>query len=272
VKQVVKLRVLPPDVEAAALKETLCTCNAAASWLSAQMHAARVFRKIDAQHRFYTELRERFALGAQPAIRVIGKVADAYAALRANLAAGNYGPPGSTRRRKIEESPITFRPSAAQPFDARCVSWRFRDEVSRAATVSIWTVAGGLKNVPILGDPRQLLFLRTRRIGETDLIYRDGKWFLYATVEAPEAPLAEPSSGFVGVDMGIANIATPSTGEKVCGARLNRYRKQQVRLRKRLQAKKTRSARRLLKRRRRKEERFRRRHQPPNLQTHRGRG
>jgi hypothetical protein len=72
VKQVVKLRVLPSDVEAAALDETLRTCNAAASWLSAQMHAARVFRKIDAQQRFYTELRERFGLAAQPAIRVIG--------------------------------------------------------------------------------------------------------------------------------------------------------------------------------------------------------
>ncbi len=27
--------------------------------------------------------------------------------------------------------------------------------------------------------------LRTRAIGETDLIGRDGKWYLYATVEAP---------------------------------------------------------------------------------------
>src|ERR1700704_3772581 len=81
----------------------------------------RVFRKHDAQKRFYTELRKRFGLAAQPAIRVIGKVADAYAALRANPAAGNYGPPGSDRRRRIEESPIVFRPLAAQPFDVRCL-------------------------------------------------------------------------------------------------------------------------------------------------------
>ena len=57
VKQVVKLRVLPSEGDDAALFETLQTCNLAASWLSAQMHAARVFRKIDAQHRFSTELR-----------------------------------------------------------------------------------------------------------------------------------------------------------------------------------------------------------------------
>jgi IS605 OrfB family transposase len=256
VKQVVKVRVLPTEAEAAALEETLRTCNRAASWLSERMHAVRVFRKIDAQQRFYAELRDRFGLAAQPTIRVIGKVADAYAALHANMAAGNYGPPGSERRRKVEESPIVFRPSAAQPFDARCLSWQFPDELGRAATVSIWTAAGRLKNVPIMGNPKHLMLLRTRTIGETDLIYRDGKWFLHATIEAPEAPLTEPTNGFLGVDMGIVNIATISTGDTSSGAQLNRYRKRQVRLRKRLQAKKTSSARRLLKKRRRKEARF----------------
>jgi hypothetical protein len=61
-KQVIKLRALPNDVEAAALDETLRAC---------------------------TEIRERFGLGAQASIRVIGKVANAYAALRANIAAGS---------------------------------------------------------------------------------------------------------------------------------------------------------------------------------------
>jgi putative transposase len=256
VKQTVKLRVLPTDEQARALEGTLRTCNAASSWLSGQMHAARVFRKHDVQKCFYSELRERFGLAAQPAIRVIGKVADSYAALRANIAAGTYGPPGSDRRRKIEETPIEFRPSAAQPFDARCLSWQFPGEMSRDATASIWTVAGRLKNISILGNPKHLPFLRTRPIGETDLIRSDGKWFLHATVETPEAPLREPTNGFLGVDMGIVNIATTSTGENASGTRLTRYRKRQARLRKRLQAKKTSSARRLLKRRRRKEARF----------------
>jgi transposase len=83
---VVKVRMLPTEAEAVALQATLLACNTAASWLSAVMHAGRVHRKHDAQKRFYTDLRERFGLAAQPAIRVIGKVADAYAALRANLA------------------------------------------------------------------------------------------------------------------------------------------------------------------------------------------
>jgi putative transposase len=255
-KQVVKLRVLPSDIEAHNLDETLRVCNEAASWLSRQMHAARIFRKIEAQRRFYRELRTRFGLAAQPTIRVIAKVADAYSGLHANMAADNYGPPGSIRRRKVEVSPIMFRQAAAQPFDARCLSWRFVAGMGRAANISIWTVAGRLKNIRIVAAPTHLQLLRTHAIGETDLISRDGKWFLHASVETLEAPLTEPTNGFLGVDMGIVNIATKSSGERASGARLTRYRKRQLRLRRRLQTKGTSSARRLLKKRRRKETRF----------------
>jgi IS605 OrfB family transposase len=220
------------------------------------MHAERVHRKHETQKRFYTQLKG-FGLSAQPAIRVIGKVADAYATLRANIDAGNYGPPGSEKRKKVAATPIGFRADAAQPFDARCLSWQIPDSVgARDVTVSIWTTAGRRKGVRILAAPRDLVMLRTRAIGETDLICRDGKWFLYATVEAPEAPLAQPVNGFLGVDLGIVNIATSSDGQRAAGTRLNRYRKRKRRLRARLQAKKTSSARRLLKKRRRKEARF----------------
>ena len=257
VKQVVKVRMLPTREQSAALHATLSTCNEAASWLSGQIQAGRVYRKHDVQARFYTELKRRFGLSAQSAIRVIGKVADSYATLRANIDVGNYGPPGSDKRTKVAATPIGFRADAAQPFDARCLSWQIRDTVgSREATVSIWTTAGRCKGIRILAAPRDLVMLRTRAIGETDLICRDGKWYLYATVEAPEAPLLQPVNGFLGVDLGIVNIATSSDGDRAAGARLNRYRTRQQRLRARLQAKKTSSARRLLKKRRRKEARF----------------
>jgi putative transposase len=257
VKQVVKVRMLPTPEQSTALYATLHTCNEAASWLSGQMHAERVHHKHDAQQRFYTELKQRFGLSAQPAIRVIGKVAASYATLRTNIEAGNYGPPGSQKRKKVQETPIGFRADAAQPFDARCLSWQIPETVGcREATVSIWTTAGRRKGVRVVAAPRDLVLLRTRPIGETDLIHQDGKWFLCATVEAPEAPLQSPDNGFLGVDMGIVNIATSSDGDRAAGTRLNRYRKRQKRLRARLQAKNTSSARRLLKKRRRKEARF----------------
>jgi putative transposase len=118
VKQVVKVRLLPTEVEAA-------------------MRADKVRGKHDVQKRFYVELKQRFGLSAQPAIRMIGKVAEAYASLRANIAAGNHGPPGSERRNKVSAKPIEFRGDAAQPFDARYLSWQIPGTVGgREATVS----------------------------------------------------------------------------------------------------------------------------------------
>ena len=119
------------------------------------MHADGVLRKHDAQKRFYTELRRRFGLSAQPAIRVIGKVADAYTTLRANVAAGNYGPPGSrATQRQMLATPIVFRADAAQPFDARCLSWQIPDVCRRPGSHGVdLDHHGRLRKIRILGRP-----------------------------------------------------------------------------------------------------------------------
>jgi hypothetical protein len=39
-KHVLKVRVLPTEVQAAALEATLLACNEAASWLSSRMHVS----------------------------------------------------------------------------------------------------------------------------------------------------------------------------------------------------------------------------------------
>jgi IS605 OrfB family transposase len=101
-----------------------------------------------------------------------------------------------------------------------------------------------------------MALLRSGPAGETDLVHRAGMWLLHAVIDSPEVPLREPVSGFLGVDLGIVNIATTSDGDRMSGSRLTRYRQRQQRIRKRLQAKRTCSARRLLKKRRRKEQRF----------------
>ncbi|GAB2505075.1 IS605 OrfB family transposase [Nocardiopsis aegyptia] len=70
----------------------------------------------------------------------------------------------------------------------------------------------------------------------------------------PDAAECE-TDGFVGVDLGIVNIATTSDGHIMAGRKLNRYRERQRRLRAKLHKKGTKSAKRLLKRQRRKESR-----------------
>jgi IS605 OrfB family transposase len=119
--------------------------------------------------------------------------------------------------------------------------------------VSIWTVAGR-HEIPFVCSPHHRAMLASQQ-GESDLVYRDGAWFLYATVNVVEEPEVEVVD-VLGVDLGIVNIATDSDGTIYSGAAVTGLRHRHRRLRQRLQQKGTRSARRLLKLRRRREQRF----------------
>lgn len=206
-------------------------------------------REYELREHTYAELKAR-GLGAQAAQHVIKKVRDAYTTLKANIRAGNLGEPGSKRRRKAESKPVAFRPAAAQPYDDRCLSWQLDRQ-----TVSIRTTAGRLKDVRFACSADALTMLRDHRQGESDLVERDGVFYLIATCEVPEAALNENPAGFVGVDLGVADIATTSTGYRPAGRGLNRHRKRQLDLRRKLRVKGTKAAKRPLKKRSRKEAR-----------------
>jgi putative transposase len=228
VKLTVQVRLLPNSGQETALRATLDLANQAANVVSEIAWQRRVFRNFELRKLTYGRMRAS-GLSAQPAQHVIKKVADAYTLDR------------RTKR--------TFRPHAAQPYDDRCLSWQLDP-----STVSIWTIAGRLKGIRFtLGSHQQALL--ARRKGESDLLCRDGKWYLYATCEVPEAEPTCPS-GMLGVDLGIVNIATTSDGQRHAGSHLNRVRHRNRRLRARLQRKGTKSAKRLLKHRRRRETRF----------------
>jgi IS605 OrfB family transposase len=92
---------------------------------------------------------------------------------------------------------------------------------------------------------------------QADLVLVNGAFFLLVVVDTPEAPPVDPSS-FMGVNLGIAKVATDSDGESFCGSTLERVRQRYHHLRRDLQAKDTRSAKRHLKKIRRKESQFRR--------------
>ncbi|MFE4685889.1 RNA-guided endonuclease InsQ/TnpB family protein [Streptomyces sp. NPDC056721] len=247
-KIVVQLKLMPEAEQAAALRSTLRTVNDLACWVSQVAFAHGVPREYELRKHTYPHLKAE-GLGAQAAQHVIKKVRDAYTTLHANIRAGNLGKPKSKRRIKAASKPITFRPEAAQPYDDRCLSWQYD-----AQTVSIWTMAGRIKNVSFVCAADALKTLRDYRKGESDLIERDGVFYLIATCEVPEAEAYEPD-GFIGVDLGIVNIATTSTGYQAAGRGLGRYRKRQLTLRAKLQKKRTKSAKRRLKERSRREQR-----------------
>jgi putative transposase len=251
VKFVVPVKLLPTSEAASALADELRGCNDGANWVSqvAFENFGIWAREYALRKLVYAGLRERGVKSAA-AQQLITKVVDAYTSLRGNIRNGNLGGPESKRRRKTTSKPIVFRRDAAQPYDHRNMGWDMGNQ-----TVAITTMSGRVKGIKFVCSVDQLAALAASRKGEADLLCRDGTWYLMATCEVPEESLNEDPGTFIGVDLGIENIATTSTGYQAAGRKLNRYRRRQQYLRAKLQAKRARSAKRLLKKRARREAR-----------------
>ncbi|MER5959325.1 hypothetical protein [Streptomyces longhuiensis] len=218
-KLTVQVKLLPTPVQAAALEETLHACNQAATWVSSVAFEKDIKRNFALREHTYTKVKDRWGLGAQAAQHVSKKTCDAYRTLRANLRAGNLGKASFKRYRRAVEKPIALRLEGAQPYHDRMLSWRDAEH-----TVSIWTLSGRMKNVAFTAAPEHLARLALYRKGESDLLYRDGMWFLTVTREVPEAELSTRVTQFLGIDLGIVNIATTSDGQTMAGRWLNRGR------------------------------------------------
>ncbi|MCL8208630.1 MAG: transposase [Actinomycetia bacterium] len=217
----------PTPEQTTALLETMERFNSACNFVAETAFRERTANKIRLQKIVYYDIRERFSLPAQMAVRVISKVAEAY-------------------KRDKSKQPV-FREHGAIVYDQRVLSWKGLDRVS------ILTLRGRQVIPIVLGGYQKARLDRIR--GQADLIYRDGTFYLAVVVEVPEPPPLQPDD-WLGVDLGIVNIATDSDGDTYSGGHLNGLRKRHTKLRRRLQAKGTKSARRLLKKRRRKERRF----------------
>lgn len=238
-KLVVRVKLLPTPLQAAALEATLSACNEAATWVARVAFDRNARRPLELRKHTYAEIRVRWGLGAQAAQHTIKKACDAYTTLKANLRAGRYGKPGSKRHTRVVGKPVAFRPQAAQPYDDRMLSWQHERHM-----VSIWTTTGRMKDLAFTGQADQLTVLARHRQGESDLICQDGTWYLIATCEIPEAAPNTHPAAFLGVDLGIVNIAATSDGDKHSGRRVNRKREQDRKLRRTLQQKNTKSAKR----------------------------
>jgi putative transposase len=220
-----KLRV--NEETAAALAETMTRFNAVCNRLSEIAWSTKTFRAHDLQRAAYHSIRAETKLPAQLTIRAIAKVADSYKTDR------------SIRH--------VFGPRAAVVYDARCF------KMHGVSAASLTTVRGRFR-FSLAHGGKQRDQLAGGTYGEADLLFRDGHYYLAISVKSEEPPVPVPE-GFLGVDLGIKNIASDSDGTLHAGGKLRRYRRRSRRLRRRLQARCTRAARRLLVKRRRKERR-----------------
>jgi putative transposase len=176
--------------------------------------------KVKVQHACYGEIRQRFGLAANLAIRAIAR---ACAALKVPA--------------KMHS---TFAPTSID-FDQRIFAfqeWNW--------TFGLTLLHGRIKIATVLGE-RQKSLLKGRKPSAAVLVKRpDGRYFLHVPISDP-APDPPEVDDFLGVDLGIANLAADSAGATFSGEAINRTRRRRSTARKQHQRTGTKRARRKLK-------------------------
>ena len=222
-KQVIVLKLEPSQEQHQALLETLEAFNAACQYAADVAYEKRCANKIALQPLIYATLRDRFGLSAQMAIRAIAKAVEAY-----------------KRDKRVH---VRFRPHGAMVYDERIMSFK------GLTHVSLLTLAGRQRIALRYGAYQAARLDRAQ--GQADLVYRDGTFFLFVTIDLPTPPPSDPGD-VLGVDLGIVNVAVDSDGEIHTGEAVRHCRRRYLKLRRGLQKAGTKSAKRHLRKAKRK--------------------
>lgn len=212
-----KVKLVPTSEEKSILLETMEIFNEACDKISAYAFSEKAFDIYSLHKIVYHEIRSEFHLPAQLTIRAIAKVVESY---------------------KLDKSAIhLFRKRGCLIYDSRILAIKSED------TLSLTTLSGRL-NIKI--QSRMPLIHRSSFRNQMDLIYVRGSFYLNLVYEVPEAPELDPQ-GFLGVDIGIANLAAISDGELMSGESSRKVRRRYKQIRGKLQRVGTKSAKKHLK-------------------------
>src|SRR5262249_42156035 len=140
-KTTLQVKLLPAPDQHMALLDTMHAFNAACTWLAEHAYRERCASKFALQRMYYQEVRQRFGLSAQLAIRAIAKTVEAY--------------------KRDKTTQVAFRPDGAVVYDERIMAFKGIDAVSL-------TVLDGRVVVPMqMGDYQRVQFHRAK--GQADL-------------------------------------------------------------------------------------------------------
>ena len=199
------------------LLETMKVYNEACNFVAERAFVLKLRNKYKLHKVVYREIRESFGLSSQLAIRIISKVVECY---------------------KRDKKPW-FKPCGAIQYDQR----NSRISIDK---VSIMTLQGRLVLTTRIGDYQRQRWNRGKIKGQSDLIYKNGVFYLIVVQDVPEEKEYDPV-GVLGIDLGIENIAVDSDREIFENKKTEHVRKRYSRLRSILQHIGTRSAKRKLK-------------------------
>ncbi|MYF93163.1 MAG: IS200/IS605 family element transposase accessory protein TnpB [Gemmatimonadetes bacterium] len=196
-KRIIQVKLLPTAEQAGALEKTMRRFNAACNWVAERAFERQLANSYALHKLYYYEVREKFALPADIAILTFAQVA------------ANYKRDKSKR--------VLFRPLAAIPY--RKGAFRYKG----LEMLNIKTADGQRHDIPmVMGDYQAEQFGNVKLFAE--LVRRkDGQWFLMATVEFDAEPPCDPND-FLGVDLGVENLAVDSDGQQHSGQDVERVR------------------------------------------------
>ncbi len=150
--------------------------NETASFAAKVGFDAGVFSQPSIHQRCYAEIRSRFGLSAQMAVRAIGKAVECF-----------------KRDKTVRTDRLSSR-RAGPHHVRRAYSLGFKG----LDRVSLWTLTGRMVLPLLYGEYQGQRFDRLK--GQVDLVYRDGEFYLFAAVDMPEDAPVEPRD-FIGVDL-----------------------------------------------------------------------
>ncbi len=216
------LNLHPMPAQAAALKQTLTEYNQCYNVVAAEGYTAKLTNGVELHHRTYYALREQHPnLPAQLVVSARMKSAEAVKSVLDRLKKGR---------------------KAAQPRSSACpIRYDMRSYWVKwdNATCSLATVAGRVELAFFVPDYAAKYI--GGKVASADLCYRKGKWTLHVVVDIPTPDIA-PTAEVVGVDLGISRPAVASN-RLFYGSRYWRELDNRIfRLRRKLQAKGTKSA------------------------------
>jgi len=216
-KLTLKIKLLPTDEQANLLLDTMKEANTACNAISDVAWQEKIFNNFRLHHKVYHSYKATFNLSSQMLIRQIAKVADAY-----------------KLDKKVKRQ---FKPLGSIAYDSRIMTYKPNN------IVSLWCIGGRQKINFVCHNPNYIPYIK----GEADLVYKKGKFYLFQTVDVPEEDV-EDVEEFIGVDMGLLEIASLSNGKNFSSKKLNDYREKRQKVRSSLQSKGTKGSKKVLKR------------------------
>jgi putative transposase len=192
-------------------------CNHIAE-VARQIHSTN---KVKVQHACYRQVRERFGLSANLAIRAIARVCAAL---------------------KVKAKPHSIFAPTSIDYDQRIFSFREWDW-----TFSLTLLHSRQRLETTLGDRQRQRLKGQTPTSATLVKRRDGTFFLHVQLGG-QAPGLQPTTGTLGIDLGRRRVAVDSDNTVYEATEVQRLRAHYLKVRRSLQAKGTREAKRLLKR------------------------